>query len=218
MHLIINSNTCVGWNIYNEIKKEYTSPLIGTLIPNDEEYIEFIKNFKTMINSSINVTSNPKNDTIFEKQSGSKYYSHNAIQVPYPIIKIEDIDIHCIHENDNMECLKTFKRRCERANKIIKTNNYKILNILVFTELITETNDYQQTINAFLTNKDIDTVNIFLGPKKYKINTDNMRNVYIEDIYFDNIHLKRNTSFIMICNNQPISTNILIKHIRNNLI
>lgn len=27
-----------------------------------------------MINSSINVTSNPKNDTIFEKQSGSKYY------------------------------------------------------------------------------------------------------------------------------------------------
>lgn len=138
--------------------------------------------------------------------------SHNAIRVPYPIIKIEDIDIHCIHENDNMECLKTFKRRCERANKIIKTNNYKILNILVFTELITETNDYQQTINAFLTNKDIDTVNIFLGPKKYKINTDNMRNVYIEDIYFDNIHLKRNSSFIMISNNQPISTNILLKY------
>jgi len=43
MHLVINSNTCVGSEIYSRLKREYMSPLIGTIIPNDDEYIKFIK-------------------------------------------------------------------------------------------------------------------------------------------------------------------------------
>ena len=168
MHLIINSNTCVGSEIYKRLNKKYISPLIGTLIPNDDEYIEFVNKFQDILNSPINVTLHPKKNTSFERQSQNKYYQHRSIAVPYPIIQIENIDIHCIHENNCDEALEKFKRRFERSKNIIQTSNYKILNVLVFTELINEYNDYQEIINDFLTNEDIHTINIFLGPNKYK--------------------------------------------------
>jgi uncharacterized protein (DUF1919 family) len=219
MNFIINNNTCVGSAIYAKINRQYMSPLIGTLIPNDHEYIKFIKNFKGMLDYSINVTLSPKNDTIFEKQTQNKYYHHSLIPTPYPIIQIENVDIHCIHENNCDTALENFKRRVERSKDIIKTNNYKILNILVFTELITDSNDYQQIIKDFLTNEDINTINIFLGPNKYKIQTDDdIKNIYISNSYFDNISLERDSSFIMKKNNQNISRDILADYIINNLI
>jgi hypothetical protein len=215
MHLIINSNTCVGSEIYKRLNKEYISPLIGTLIPNDDEYIEFIKKFQSILNSPINVTLHPKNNTSFERQSQNKYYQHRSIAVPYPIIQIENIDIHCIHEENCDKTLEKFKRRFERSKDIIQTNNYKILNVLVFTELITEHNDYQEIINDFLTNEDINTINIFLGPNKYKIQTDNIKNIYISNSYFDNISLERDSSFVIKANNQDISTDILTNYIKD---
>ncbi len=214
MHLIINSNTCVASEIYSRLKIKYLSPLIGTLIPNDEEYIKFIEKFKSILDSCINVTLYPKSDTIFERQSQHKYYQHRLIKVPYPIIQIESIDIHCIHEKDCAIALKKFKRRIERSKNIIQTNKYKILNVLVFTELITDTNDYEQIIKDFLTNKDINTINIFLGPNKYKIQTDNIKNIYISNSYFDNISLERDSSFIIKANNQNISADILTDYIK----
>jgi uncharacterized protein (DUF1919 family) len=146
MDLIINSNTCVGSEIYSKLSTQYTSPLIGTLIPNDYEYIKFIKNFKRILDYPINITFIPKNDTIFEKQTHNKYYNHIQIQTPYPIIQVGSVDIHCIHEKDANTTLEKFKRRVERTKNIIKAKNYNILNILVFTEIITQVDDYQQII------------------------------------------------------------------------
>ena len=61
MDIIINCNTCVGWDIYKKFNLEYTSPLIASLIPNDIEYLKLIKNFKNIINDNkINISYVPK--------------------------------------------------------------------------------------------------------------------------------------------------------------
>jgi len=75
-----------------------------------------------------------------------KYYNHIQIQTPYPIIQVGSVHIHCIHEKDANTTLEKFKRRVERTKNIIKAKNYNILNILVFTEIITQVDDYQQII------------------------------------------------------------------------
>lgn len=218
MNLIINSNTCIGSELYSKLKIRYSSPLIGTLIPNDYEYLKFTQKFESIINECINITNIPKNNTIFEKQTHNKYYYHKSITIPYPIIQLSEIDIHCIHEKDHCITLEKFKRRLERSINIIKTNNYIILNVLVFTEIINESHDYQEIINDFLNNNNSKTVNIFLGPHKFKIQTDNIKNIYIAHSYFDNISTERDSSHIMKANDQNISRDILYNFIINNII
>ena len=131
-NLIINSNTCVGWTIYDRfIKCEYKSPLIGTLIIDDNDYISLIQDFKKTINSNISYSLIPKNN-IYEKQTSNKYYKHSTIRTPYPIININNNDIHCIHENDMNKCIDKFKRRTERCKNILNNEKYKIINTMVF--------------------------------------------------------------------------------------
>lgn len=217
MDIIINSNTCVGWDIYKKFNLEYTSPLIASLIPNDIEYLKLIKNFKNILNDNkINISNIPKKNTIFEIQNNYPYYKHEIIKVPYPIIKIDDIDIHFIHETELDLTYNKFIRRIERCKNIIKNNNYKILNILIFTEIINDTNNYEELIESFLSNNDISMQNIFLGPEKYKIVTDNIKNIYISHEYFNNISTDRNSSHIMLANSQEISSNILYNFINEN--
>lgn len=64
----------------------------------------------------------------------------------YPIIHLDDIEIHCIHENTIDEALDKFKRRMERFNLIIKENNYKIFFVLSWTNIFTVHDDYKSYI------------------------------------------------------------------------
>mgnify|MGYP001178372058 FL=1 len=219
MYLIINSNTCVGSEVYKLLNLEYNSPLIGTLIVDDMDYIYLIKNFKKIITYDFVCNTIPKIDSIFEKQTSYKYYNHKSINIPYPIININNIDIHCIHENNIDICLEKFKRRLNRCNNIIKENQeYKIINIMVFSEIINIYDDYNLVIKNFLSNQDNNTINIFLGPEKYYIETDLKKyNIYIVHSNFNNINTnKRDESNIMIGNNQDVSSEIIKNFIINN--
>ena len=222
MYLIINSNTCVGSEIYKLLNLEYNSPFIGTLFLDDKDYIYIIKNFKYILNCEFLYSTIPKINSIFEKQTSYKYYNHKSIKIPYPIININNIDIHCIHE-DNLEiCIEKFKRRLNRCKNIINENyEYKIINTLVFSEIINTYDDYNLVIKKFLSNIDDDTINIFLGPQKYYIETDSntTHNIYIVDTIFDDINTNnRDESNIMIGNNQDRSSEIIKNFIINNIL
>ena len=73
MYLIINSNTCVGSEIYKLLNLEYNSPFIGTLFLDDMDYIYMIKKFKYILNDELLYSTTPKINSIFEKQTSYKY-------------------------------------------------------------------------------------------------------------------------------------------------
>ena len=154
------------------------------------------------------ILNEPKNNTIFSIQNKLKYYLHKDISIPYPVIHLDDIEIHCIHDDNAQSSLETFIRRLNRMKEYILNNTLcRIIGILSFSELINDHDDINSVISSFLYNSN----NIFAGPTKYK--TTNMSNNYIIVKEFDNVELLRNSSYIYIFNNQPMLTTIFSEHI-----
>lgn len=205
---IILSNTCIGRDVWvSKFNKEYNNPFIATLIPNDIDFIRLCNNILYYINCTP-ILSPPRDNTSFAIQNSGKWYKHSAIPVPYPVIFLDDIEIHCIHEKDNNTCIDKFTRRLERMRTHISNNNCKILGILSYSEFINNHIDIQKLIDTYLSNPN----NIFIGPTKYK-NIPN--NNYIILPEFDNIKLIRNSSHIYVFNNQNKLRDIFINHITN---
>ena len=207
---IVISNTCVGQGIIKQKNiYPYNNPFIGSLIPNDYDYIKLVNNFKDYINM-IPVLGNVKDDSLFAKQNKCKYYIHKDIKTPYPIIYLADIEIHFIHENNNEECIKKFLNRLNRLKDIIKNNNYKIIFILSFSELINEHNDINLVIKDYFgDNNSINEKKYFIGPPEYNNNNEN----YINIEKWSNIKLTRDTSHIYNFNDQIFTINLLCKYI-----
>jgi uncharacterized protein (DUF1919 family) len=206
MNNIIISNTCVGRSII--IKNNifpYNNPFIGSLIPNDLEYVKLINNFNYYINIEPRLEE-PKNNTIFSIQNKSKYYLHKDIQTPYPVIHLDDIEIHFIHDFDNEKCIDKFKRRLDRLKNIINNNDYKIIVTLSFSEIINNHDNILNYINEyFKNNNELNIEKYFIGPNEY--NNGNIN--YININKWNNIKLNRDSSHIYDFNDQPFSINIL---------
>jgi hypothetical protein len=211
MNNIIISNTCVGQALIN--KKNilpYNNPFIATLIPNDLEYIKLINNINYYIHQEP-VLGNPNKESIFSKQNNNIYYVHDNIQIPYPVIYLDDIEIHCIHENDNNITLSKFKRRLDRFRELIKYN-HKIITTLSFSEFINNHDDYNLVINEYFKNNKNDNLNIdkyFIGPNEY--NNNNKNYIIVEE--WNNINLERDKSHVLIFNNQLLSNDLFYKSI-----
>jgi hypothetical protein len=133
--------------------------------------------------------NNPSNTTDYSIQTNSIWYNNPDVRPNYPIIHLDDIEIHCIHESSVIETLIKFKRRMERFRDIIKTNSYTIFYIMTWTNLFTihTNNDYKPYISRFLSNnKDENNKYIFLGPTNYIANP-----YYINDsVFYTNINRK----------------------------
>jgi hypothetical protein len=204
---VILSNTCIGASVFtNVISKEYNNPFIGTLIPNDLDFIKLCNNIQYYI-KCYPILSMPRSDTLFAKQNLGKWYKHSAIKIPYPVILLDDIEIHCIHEEDNQICIDKFIRRFERMKETILSNSEsKVIGILSFSELINNHSNIQEIIDIYLSNTD----NIFAGPSKYKRIENNN---YIIINTFNNVSLTRNSSHIYNFNDQTFLTTIFSNHI-----
>lgn len=68
-----------------------------------------------------------KKDSLFAIQNKNIYCLHPDIKTPYPIIYLGDIEIHFMHENNEVDCLNKFNYRIERMREIIKNEKYKII-------------------------------------------------------------------------------------------
>lgn len=104
------TNNCLGSTIYSKLNKQYDNPFMGSYFQDDKQYLKFCKNFEYYI-SLKPVFSSPKLpiDT-------------NNSEVPpdsFPVMFLDDIEIHWIHERDHNKCLNNYNRRLHRLkNKI----------------------------------------------------------------------------------------------------
>lgn len=205
MNKIIISNSCVGWLITDIIhpKEEYNNPFIGTLIPNDNEYVKLCADIYNYIKKDPTCDLYPKIDTVFSIQNNGLFYKNKIVKVPYPIIHLGDIEIHCIHEEEGCEkTLEKFNRRRLRMLKIIENNNYKIFCTMAFSEIFNDHEDISKFISSFLDNPN----NIFLGPSNL-INHPN----YICANEWNNVILQRDESHVYVFQNQPMIVDKLSK-------
>jgi uncharacterized protein (DUF1919 family) len=184
------TNCCLGSNLHRVFHNDiYNNPFIGTLIPDDNNFLKLCENFLHYVQCEPICDILPSNDTIYSKQTNGKWYNNPEIRKPYPIIHLEDIEIHCIHESDLNETLQKFKRRLDRLREIIQKNDYKIYMAMTFTNFFTvhENDDYKPYINRFLSNNDKNKniFFLFVGPQDY-VNHD----LYVHVDYY-NLNIKR---------------------------
>jgi uncharacterized protein (DUF1919 family) len=61
--ILIVSNSCVGVNVVHKLypNREYTTPFIGTLIPNDQEYLRLCNNIIYYMNLEPIISTEKKN-------------------------------------------------------------------------------------------------------------------------------------------------------------
>jgi uncharacterized protein (DUF1919 family) len=206
MNYIIISNTCVGqFIIKNKNLFPYNNPFIGSLIPNDLEYIKLINNLEYYLNVEP-VIGQPKENTVFHIQNKSKYYLHKSIPLPYPVVLLDDIEIHFIHENDNNLCIDKFKRRLNRTKNIINNLNYKIFVTLSFSEFINNHDNIKNVINEYFNGNEskLNIEKYFIGPSQFNNNSSN----YINIEKWDNIELSRDSSQIYNFNDQPFTIEV----------
>jgi len=213
MNNIIISNTCIGWSVMKKLNdnNNYNNPFIGSIILNDNDYIKLINNLDKYIYMQPYL-DNPKNDSLFAIQNNGIWYKHEEISIPYPVIFLGDIEIHYIHENNFNECLDKVNRRLIRFRELIEQNNYKIIILLSFSELLNDHQDIKLIINTYFNeNKsNLNIIKYFIGPSKY-----NNNNNYINKLEWDNIELIRDSSHVYNFNNQPDTVNIAYKLINN---
>ena len=188
MNNIIISNSCVGQFIMkNKSILPWNNPFIGSLIPNDEDYLKLINNFDKYIGLPAKL-GEAKKDSLFAIQNKNIYYTHCEIKTPYPVIYLGDIEIHFINEK------------------------YKIIFTWSYSEFFNDHTDIQQYINEYFSNKLNNLIidKYFIGPPEY--NNGNIN--YINIDAWKNIKLTRNSSHVYDFNDQPFSINIFLDNIK----
>jgi hypothetical protein len=212
MNNIIISNSCVGFNIIKRKKiLPYNNPFIGSLIPNDIDYLKLVNNFYNYVNAPVNL-GEAKIDSLFAIQNKNIYYVHPDIKTPYPIIYLGDVEIHFIHEKNNAECLNKFNYRIERMREIIKNEKYKIIFLWSFSEFFNDHTNFQKIIDEYYSNNINNLIidKYFIGCPQY--NNGNIN--YINIDAWKNIKLIRNSSHVYDFNDQQFSIHVFLKKIK----
>jgi uncharacterized protein (DUF1919 family) len=107
------SNNCLAQELYFAESREYDSPFIGSLFVNDMQFVKLCLNYDYYINIEP-IFGLPKEDSIWAVQNKGVWYNHPEIIPPYPVMFIDDIEIHWIHEIDINILLDKYRRRINR--------------------------------------------------------------------------------------------------------
>lgn len=101
----IISNNCWGGFIYQKYGLPYLSPTIGLLIFGDD-FIKFCSNVKHYTKEKLQ----------FIPFASAKYYPFMKACPPFPIAKLDDIEIYFMHYTSEQEAKEKWDRRCQRIN------------------------------------------------------------------------------------------------------
>lgn len=109
MRVKIISNTCVGSEVYSRFGKPYTTPLVGSIFLNDNMYLKFMKNLGHYTTLTPTFKIADQNEFL----PGLK-----NIHPKYPLMLLEDVHIHWIHEDKTEVVLEKWNRRLERGKDL----------------------------------------------------------------------------------------------------
>ena len=208
------SNTCVGFIIFKEFDKKYNNPFIGSLIIDDNDYIKLSNNFMEYINyEPVLYIPNNEKPNKYTEQTNSKYYIHDLVKTPYPILLLKDIEIHYVHEDNDQVTLDKYYKRINRLKNICN-NNHKIFITLSFTEFLNKHDDYELMIDKFLEkSNNTNIIKLFIGPPEFYKQKYGKNYMIINE--WSNFNFDRNNSNIFISNNQNLSKDKLTQLINN---
>lgn len=215
MKYIIISNCCSGYALHNIISDtEYNNPFVGNLILDDNQFLKLCSNIKNYMLSNVKLTDQIRSNE-YTKQTKHERYNNIAVSKNYPVISLNDIDVHCVHNNNN-DALEKFKKRQKRFNDIVKNEEYIIINILSYTTMFIDHDNCVEFINKFLKNND-KTNNIFylfLGPKLDGITEKH----YIIDNHMNKNIIRRKDDNVNVQINFDREVTIFKNYIINNII
>jgi hypothetical protein len=142
----------------------------------------------------------------YKEQTNSKYYIHFLVKTPYPIILLNDIEVHCVHEDDDKIALEKFKRRMNRLKEMINYKQNKIFITMSFSQFLNKHNNYELLIDKFLkqsNNKNI--IKLFIGPPQFYKKEYGKNYMIINE--WTNFNYERNESNIFLSNDEELCVN-----------
>jgi uncharacterized protein (DUF1919 family) len=92
------ANSCLAWRTYEAFNSEYTSPTIGCLILDDDEYLRFCEHNDTYVKSNMIFSDTKGNFKWKENCGNSRVPQSEHVTSDYPISHHLDIEIHWIHD------------------------------------------------------------------------------------------------------------------------
>ena len=92
------ANSCLGWRTYEVFNSEYTSPTIGCLILDDEEYLRFCEHNSTYLTAEIKFSESKGNAKWKENCGSVRVPLSEHVTKNYPISHHLDVEIHWIHD------------------------------------------------------------------------------------------------------------------------
>lgn len=131
------SNNCSNLHYYFKEEREYDHPFIGCLFVNDADYVRFCCNFRKYIKAVPRFDS-PREDSVWAKQTGNAWYTFGDTKPGYPVMFLEDVEIHWIHETSPKELIEKYMRRMAR---LLNTNLSSVIFMLSCSDLC---NDWTQ--------------------------------------------------------------------------
>jgi hypothetical protein len=206
MDFVFLSNTCIGHQMYveMELNKQYNTPLIGTLFVDDYDFIKYCTNYTYYMNV----------EPVFGKSRGNMLWHKGELSKnsEYPVMLLDDIEIHWIHENisDLDKLLDKYNRRNERFKSLLLEEKIKIIAILSYSQFLSDHTDIPTVINDyFKSNNTLEL--IFIGPSKYKNNvTLCTNNVYLPITKWDGFKHRRDHNCLYTINDQNLVRNTAI--------
>lgn len=107
------TNNCGNLSFYKNENREYDHPFIACFFVIDEFYVKLCENFDYYM--TVTPTFGPPSEnSIWAKQNKGTRYRHHEIKQDYPVMFLEDLEIHWIHEDTIEELLEKYNRRRER--------------------------------------------------------------------------------------------------------
>ena len=105
-NLNIISNSCVGSGVYKEVNIEYFTPLVGSLFMDDYMYLKFLENYDYYVNLPVKI----------EKINKRVHFSkHKDIRNDYILMRLNEIEIHWVHEDSEDVVLEKWNRRLVKS-------------------------------------------------------------------------------------------------------
>ena len=102
-------NNCWGGFVYQYFDMPYSSPFVGLFLF-APDYIKMLKKIDHYLNTKLEFIS-------FENSIYHQHIRENIKTEPYPVARLDDIEIHFMHYKDEKEASEKWERRKKRMNR-----------------------------------------------------------------------------------------------------